>query len=153
MAVNINDRRRVSILIEQEFRARRAALNSEPSEDEIATEMESILVKAKIKDRVAKLKSARAAVAELESSLSTTLVAMRKKKKIVKSRYRENCECHENYAEVLEEIAKANLIAASNAKALSDKLHADERKLLAKIEIAQSVDDLTKVVRACGLVN
>jgi hypothetical protein len=150
MAVNINDRRRVSTLIQDEYRSRINAATQEPTEAEIAAEMDAIISKNRLKDKVEKLQQARGQVNSLEKSLSAAVVGLRPMKK--RSRRYDDCECHENYSEVLKELAAANLIAARKPDATREKLKSEERRLLAQVEVAKAVGDLEKIVKQAGLI-
>ncbi len=153
MAVGLADRRRVSSLIEQEFLARRQGVKSEVTDDEVKAEVLAILKRTKLDKLVAKLAKLEADVAALRKQLSEKTVAMRKDLKVQVDRYRRNnCECHEDHETVLKDIATDAIKKRLNASAQLEGLRAQERKALAKVEIAQSKEDLTAIVKACGLV-
>ena len=150
--MNINDRKRISSLIESEFRARREAVTQEPTAEEIAKEFDAILSKNKLKDKAAKLAEARVLVETLDKQLSVAVAGLRRTTKAKRRGRYDGCECHDDYVEVLQEIAKSNLLEARDATKAKEKLLAEERKLLTKVEIAKSVDDLEKIVKAAGLI-
>jgi hypothetical protein len=150
--MNINDRKRISALIESEFRARREAISQEPTAEEIAKEMYAILSKNKLRDKANRLAEAKALVESLDKQLSVAVGALRKQAKAKRRGRYDGCECHEDYAVVLQEIAKSNILEAKNAAKTKESLLAEERKLLTKVEIAKSVDDLEKIVKAAGLI-
>jgi hypothetical protein len=150
--MNINDRKRIAELVQCEFRARRAAVMREPTVDEIAKEMEAILIKNKLRDKAAKLTEARTLVATLEKSLSVSVAALSRQAKIKKRRRYDGCECYDDYMDLLQEVAKANIAEARKSQEHEEEILAQERKLLAKVEIAKSVEDLEKIVKAAGLV-
>jgi hypothetical protein len=150
MAVNINDRRRVSALIQDEYRQRINLATQEPTEAEIAAEMDAIVSKHRLKDKVEKLQQARGQVSSLEKSLSVAVAGLRPTKK--RSRRYDDCECHEDYAEVLKELAAGNLLTLKKPDATRDKLKAEERRLLAQVEVAKAVGDLERIVKQAGLI-
>ncbi len=152
MGVNLNDRRRVSSLIDDEFRSRIATATRALTDAEIADEIDAILSKNRMHDKVAKLQQARDTVAALEKQLSIAAVGLRGPKKASRGRRYDSCECHEDFEEVLKEVASASLDKRRKSDATSDKLHAEKRRLLAKVEVAKSVDDLEKIVKQAGLI-
>jgi hypothetical protein len=150
--MNINDRKRISALIESEFRARREAISQEPTAEEIAKEMDAILQKNKLRDKANKLAEARALVESLDKQMSVAVGVLRKQAKTKKRGRYDGCECHDDYAEVLQEIAKSNILESKKVDRTKDWLLSEERKLLTKVEIAKSVDDLEKIAKEAGLI-
>ncbi len=150
--MNINDRKRIAALIEREYDDRVSAATVEPTVDEIAKESDAILVKHRLKDKVAKLIEARKSVEELGRQLSVAVESLRKGgRKKTRGRY-DGCECHADYSETLQEIAKANLLDHRKSSKVREKLRAEERRLLAKVEVAESVEDLKKIAVEAGLL-
>jgi len=150
--MNSNDKRRLSGLIEREYRAKREAISSEISPADVEAEVELLITKNKLRDKVNKLTAARALVESLDKQLSVEVGALRTKPKAKRRGRYDGCECHDDYSEMLQEIAKANLSERNNAEKLRTNLLAEERRLLAKVEVAKSVDDLEKVAKAAGLI-
>jgi hypothetical protein len=64
----------------------------------------------------------------------------------------DNCECTGDFRELLKDIAKHNATKEVRAGQNRFTVSQQERKLLAKVEVAGSTDDLTAVLKAAGLV-
>ena len=149
--MNSNDRKRVAELVRSEFRARIVSVVKEPTSEEIAKEMDSLLTKHRLKDKAAKLNAARKQVAELEKQLSVAVSALAGPKKRRSRRY-DGCECHEDYTIALEDVARRNLVQSFGCEKAKADLLAQERKLIAKIEVASQMSDLEKVMKSAGLI-
>lgn len=151
MSINTVSKRRASQLIESEFQARRNQIAGAPSEDEIAQEINAIVSKAKMGPKIVKLEAALKTVALLKKELSESAQKLRKVSKSKSSRY-DNCECHENYRDILKEVAAASLQEKLKSDEKRRQILATERKLLARIEVAQNDFQLQNVLRDAGLL-
>lgn len=148
--MNIQDRRRASNLVEQEFHDRLRLVRKDVSQEDIANESEAILKRTKLATLVSKLNAANKLKDSLEIELSEKLAALRGSKS--KKRRGYGCECHERYQDILEELARANIIQTRNAAKLEADLLKTQRKLLAEIEVCESTDALARILKKAGLV-
>jgi hypothetical protein len=64
----------------------------------------------------------------------------------------DNCECTGDYRELLKDIAKHVATKEVRSGYNRHTIAQQERKLLAKIEVADSTDELASVLRSAGLV-
>ncbi len=151
MGVNIQDRRRVSSLIEDEFRVKINEASRKITDEEISDEELIVLRRHKLSEKVARLEKAREAVHALERELSVSLDHIRVSKTPRKKRGN-SCECYEDFEYVLHEIAKENLQSRRAIGNSEEKIRTEKRRLLARVEIAKSVDDLEKIVKQAGLI-
>jgi hypothetical protein len=65
---------------------------------------------------------------------------------------RGGCECHESYENVLERLSRHSLETKRGGEAKCKELREERRKLLARVEVATSVEDLQVILRDCGLL-
>ena len=149
--MNERDKKRASELIRSEFHSRRKSLDGDATTEEIASEVDKLAAEAGIKNDIAKLAKAMQVVHELKESLSLRATALRGKRS-KKSRRYDSCECGEAYDEVLEEIAESRIKERKQTEKKITQLLADERKLLAKIEVATSTADIKAVMKTAGLL-
>ena len=149
--MNERDKKRACELIRSEYHSKRNLVAVEILPSEISAEADAIATREGMKADIAKLEKAKKVVHELQESLSSRAVALRGKHSEKRSRYSE-CSCGEPYQDVLEEIAKQSITEKRQSKKQIESLHAEERRLLAKIEIAETVEDIAKVMKSAGLV-
>lgn len=156
MAVSLRDRQRVAELVKGEFSARYTAATRDPSEMDIQKTEESLTKSLKLAAMIAQLDAAEKKAAELRKKLAETVRKAKPADLAVDSSYRrnrwDNCECTGDYRELLKDIAKH--VATKEVRS-GDNRHTisqQERKLLAKVEVAGSIEDLTAVLKAAGLV-
>lgn len=156
MAVSLRDRQRVSDLVKSEFAARYNAATREPSDLDVQKAEESLTKSLKLSAMITQLDVAEKKAAELRKKLAETVRKAKPADLAVDSSYRrnrwDNCECSGDYREMLKEIAKHNATKEVRAGQNRHTVSQQERKLLAKVEVAGSTEDLTAVLKAAGLV-
>lgn len=148
--MNIHDRRRAANLIEGEFRQRRMQVRETFTDDEIAAKAQDIAKRAKLDKQIERLVKLRSEVEQLEKQLAESVAKLPGAK--AKKKYRNGCECLPAYSETLTQVAKDRLEQDLGHEAAIASLDAQQRKLLAAVEVAQSTDDIRKVLAAAGLV-
>ncbi len=145
--MNIQDRRRAADLIDAEFNSRISAARKTVTKADIEQRKSELIKKHKLTPLVSKLNTNRKIVDATEKALSETCSALYPD--YAEKRYRGGCDCHKSYEEILTEAATAELNADGDDVA---KLRQECRKLLAKIEVASSVDDIQAVMKAAKLI-
>lgn len=148
--MNIQDRRRVASLIEGEFNARRGALRTNFSEADVEQKAKDIAKAMKLTPVIAKLEKLRDQVSETEKQLAESASKIRGAKAI--KRYRNGCECHGDFQEMLTNAAKLALEEECNKEEELRKLRSDERRLLAEVESAGNVEDVRRILKKAGLI-
>jgi len=156
MAVSLRDRQRVSDLVKSEFAAQYSAATREPSDLDVQKAEESLTKSLKLSAMITQLNAAEKKAAELRKKLAETVRKAKPADLVVDSGYRRNrwdtCECSGDFREMLKEIAKHNATKEVRAGRNRHTVSQQERKLLAKVEVAASTEDLTAVLKAAGLV-
>lgn len=156
MAVSLRDRQRVADLVKSEFAARYNAATREPSNLDIEKAEESLTKSLKLSAMIAQLDAAEKKAAELRKKLAETVRKAKPADMVIESSSRrnrwDNCECTGDFWELLKDIAKHNATKEVRAGQNRFTVSQQERKLLAKVEVAGSTEDLTAVLKAAGLV-
>lgn len=156
--MNIQHRRRVANLIISEFDARRRAIRRDPTIEEMEAIKADTLKKAKLTQKIAKLESLKKTVSELQTELSRALKAIDDLPKGRRWSDRRsyygpsNCDCHEPHEKILDRIAQDMWSLNHSVEETLDKLHEEERTLLAQVEVAQSEEDVKAILASAGLV-
>lgn len=148
--MGLQDRRRASELIESEYRARRAALKTTFTDAEVEQKAKDIAKSLKLAPVIAKLEKLRQQVTDIEKQLAESASKVRGAK--AQKKYRNGCECHGDFQEMLTSAAKAALEAERNRDQETSKLNAEERRLLALIETSETTEDIKAVLKKAGLV-
>lgn len=145
------EKRRVVGLIEQEFNSRLEKAQEDFSDVQIRDESDRVVSQERLGQKIAKLESLRSQVSQLEKSLSISLekIANRFRKK---KNYRNNCECHEDFRDLLSEIAVARLEQVRIKKSNPDQIRKTRRTLMAKAEMAASREELLHALKEAGLM-
>jgi hypothetical protein len=156
MAVSLRDRRRVSDLVKAEFAAQYNAATREPSDLDVQKAEEDLTKSLKLSAMITQLNAAEKKAAELRKQLAETVRKAKPTDLAIDSSYRrnrwDNCECSGDFREMLKEIAKHNATKAVRAGRNRHAVSQQERKMLAKVEVAGSTEDLTAVLKLVGLV-
>lgn len=159
MAVSLRDRQRVADLVKSEFAARYNAATREPSNLDIEKAEESLTKSLKLSAMIAQLDAAEKRAAELRKKLAETVRKAKPSDMVIDGGYNssrrnrwDNCECTGDFRELLKDIAKHNATKEVRAGQNRHTVSQQERKLLAKVEVAGSTEDLTAVLKAAGLV-
>ena len=155
MAVSLRDRQRVSDLVRSEFQAKRDEATREPSDLEVEKVQDNLMKSLRLSKMIAELDAAEKKAGELKKKLAEAVRAAKPATLVMEgraSRRWDNCECTGDYRELLKDIAKhlATLDVRNGANRFT--IAKEERRLLAKIEVAGSTEDLNKVLKAAGLV-
>ena len=158
MAVSLRDRQRVADLVKSEFAARYNAATREPSSLDIEKAEESLTKSLKLSAMIAQLDTTEKKAAELRKKLAETVRKAKPSDLVIdgfnssrRNRW-DNCECVGDFRELLKDIAKHNATKEVRAGQNRHTVSQQERKLLAKVEVAGSTEDLTAVLKAAGLV-
>ena len=156
MAVSLRDRQRVSDLVKSEFAARYSAATREPSNLEIEKAEESLTKALKLAAMIAQLNAAEKKAAELRKKLAESVRKAKPADMVIEGSSRrnrwDNCECVGDFRELLKDIAKHVATREVRAGWNRHGVSQQERKLLAKIEVAATTDDLHRVLQSAGLV-
>ena len=158
MAVSLRDRQRVADLVKSEFAARYNAATREPSSLDIEKAEESLTKSLKLSAMIAQLDAAEKKAAELRKKLVESVRKAKPADMVIEGYDRsrrnrwENCECVGDYRELLKDIAKHNATKEVRSGYNRHTISQQERKLLAKVEVAATTDDLERALRSAGLV-
>ncbi len=158
MAVSLRDRQRVADLVKGEFSSRLTAATRDPSDMDIQKAAESLTKSLKLAAMITQLDAAEKKAAELRKKLAESVRKAKPADMVIEDWDRsrrnrwDNCECTGDYRELLKDIAKH--VATKEVRSGNNRhtIAQQERKLLAKVEVAGSTDDLTAVLKAAGLV-
>jgi len=148
--MGLQDRRRASDLIESEYRARRAALKTTFTDADVERKAMDIAKSLKLSPTIAKLEKLREQVTNLEKQLAESVEKVPGTK--AQKKYRNGCECHGDFQEMLTNAAKAALEAERNKDLETSRLNAEERRLLAQIETSETTEDIKSVLKKAGLI-
>ncbi len=158
MAVSLRDRQRVAELVKGEFSSRLTAATRDPSDTDIQKAAESLTKSLKLAAMIAQLDAAEKKAAELRKKLAESVRKAKPADMVIEDWDRsrrnrwDNCECTGDYRELLKDIAKHVATKEVRSGYNRHTIAQQERKLLAKVEVAASTDDLAVILRAAGLV-
>jgi Mg2+ and Co2+ transporter CorA len=156
MAVSLRDRQRVAELVKAEFCARYNDATREPTDLDVQKAEDSLTKSLRLSKMMTDLDSAQKKVAELKKKLVDSVRQAKPADMVIEGSSRrnrwDNCECTGDYRELLKDIAKH--IATKEVRNGQNRFSVSqqERKMLAKVEVAGSTEDLTAVLKAVGLV-
>lgn len=158
MTVSLRDRQRVAELVKGEFSSRLTAATRDPSKLDIQRAEEGLTKSLKLSAMVTQLDAAEKKAAELRKKLTESIRKAKPDDMVIEGWDRsrrnrwENCECTGDYRELLKDMAKHVATKEVRSGYNRHTIAQQERKLLAKIEVAATTGDLERVLRESGLV-
>lgn len=149
--MNRNEKLRVQKLIESEYRARRDAVPDEVSDSQITERVSELSELCCINPLIRRLNKVENEAAEIRKKIDQA-IKTRVKYKPNSRRSRSNCECIEDFGELLEFIARQQIAFEMSRSTVIDRLHREERKMIAAALAANTEADLASVLKRCGLL-
>lgn len=149
--MGLQERRRAASLIQAEFSARFNALVNPLTDEDVERKAASIAKAMKLTPIISKLERLRCQVAEIEKQLAEAVSKIRGSK--AQKKYRNECECHGDFEEMLANAARAALEEEASKDDSLAKLRSEERRLLAQIESSNTTDEIKAVLKKAWLVS
>ncbi len=153
MAISLRDRERVSDLIKKEYYQKKNEATRDPTDLEVSDKEESLKKRLRLTKSIEELKAAEEKVKQLKKKLIETVKAAKPETMVIRNNHRyDNCECTGDYRELLREVAKHIVSQEIRATANRTDIDREERRLLAKVEVASSTEVLNDILKKAGLL-
>lgn len=141
--MNIKEKQRWSALIKSQFEQLRSDVGGYDSRESYDEEIAAEVKRLGIESRASAIKKKRAELEKAEQELS---LDVKKKLKIEIG----ECGCHESFERVIKNHVSKKVQESRKRK--KDDLYKQERKLLAKLELASTEKEIVAIAKEAGLI-